>query len=482
MTTIAAMLGQCPCSGGGGSGAGGGISMFGGMVMFVLVVGLWQAINWTRLTWKRKGARAMKRLMKVSLVCLLAAALVGTASIEYGRHVAGAAETAAPAAPVARTGVPTLMDLGSSQCIPCKLMAPMLDGMKKELEGKLAVKFLDVNEKENLPLAKQFGIRLIPTQIFVDAEGKELWRHEGYISRYGILDKFRELGYAFAAEALKPAFNRLEAKADERPKEKVCQFCDGDIDAKTLVTVKTGKGDVRLCSPHCYFIMYSCLLEDKTGFEKKVSVTDWASGKAVPLTDAAFLYGLNAKTGRPWTKAFADRAAAEKQCAAEGGSVLSLAVLQAKELANRCGFCDRCGYAEDMALVKIEGVHSWGCCSHCAMGVAARTGRDLEVHQPDRLTGEMVIVKTLGGYVASIEPPTAVAWFGKRKNAEGKYVSAGCFHQGFFTSLENLKQWAEANPTETGHSISIDQSLGDKLKMTPAQIAKACKMGECAPK
>ena len=426
----------------------------------------------------------MNKVGKLALIGLVVIAIAAVIGMSIGQSASTAAEPAAATKPaVARTGVPKLIDLGSKECIPCKLMAPILEEMKKDLAGKLQVEFTDVGLKENLPLAKQYGVKLIPTQVFLDAEGKELWRHEGYISRYGILDKFRELGYAFADEALKPAFSRLEpAKADDRAKEKVCFFCDGDIDAKTAVVVKTDKGDVRLCSPHCYFIMFSCLTEDKTGFEKRVSVTDWATGKAVPFTDAVYLYGLDEKTGRPWIRAFADRATAEKERASAGGSIIGWQVLQAKELAHRCGFCDRAVYPEDTALVKIDGVYSWGCCSHCAMGVAARTGKDIEVHQPDRLTGEMIVVRTLGGYVQSIEPATAVAWFGQRRTADGRYVSAGCFHQGFFASLDNLRKWAEQNPTEVGHMITIDQALGDKMKMTPAQIAGACKLGECSPK
>jgi len=425
----------------------------------------------------------MRGMGRVTLIGLAAVTIV-TAGIGFvGRQSVAAEPSAATKPAMARTGVPKLLDLGSTECIPCKMMWPVLEEMRKDFAGKMTVEFLDVGKKENLPLAKQHAINLIPTQIFLDAEGKELWRHEGYISRYGILDKFRELGYAFADEALKPSFSRMEAaKADDRPKDKVCHFCDGDIDAKTQVTVKTDKGDVRLCSPHCYFIMYSCLTEDKAGFEKKVSVTDWETGKAVPLTEAVFLYGLDAKTARPTIKAFAQRDAATKEMRTAGGNIVDWKVLQAKELAHRCGFCDRAVYPEDVALVKIEGVYSWGCCSHCAIGVAARTGKDIEVHQPDRLTGEMVVVKTLGGYVASVEPKTAVAWFGLRKGTDGKYGSAGCFHQGFFVNSDNLKKWVEQNPLEVGKMITIDQALGDKMKMTPAQIAKACKVGVCAPK
>jgi hypothetical protein len=113
--------------------------------------------------------------------------------------------------------------------------------------------------------------------------------------------------------------------------------------------------------------------------------------------------------------------------------------------------------------------------------VAARTGKDIEVRERDRLTDEPVVVKTAAGKVASLEPKTAVAWFGQKKSADGKWVSAGCFHQGFFTSPENLQKWLDGHPLETGKLISIQQALEDKMKLTPQQIGKACKIGECKP-
>jgi hypothetical protein len=94
----------------------------------------------------------------------------------------------------------------------------------------------------------------------------------------------------------------------------------------------------------------------------------------------------------------------------------------------------------------------------------------------------MIVVKTAGGSVASLEPKAAVAWFGLRKAPDGKFVSAGCFHQGFFVNEDNLKKWVEQNPTESGKAISIAQALADKMKLTAQQIQKACKIGECAPK
>ena len=209
-------------------------------------------------------------------------------------------------------------------------------------------------------------------------------------------------------------------------------------------------------------------------------MTDWATGKPIAASQAMFLYNLDSQTGRPIIKAFGDKIQSDQ--AASGGIVINWQALQEKELSNRCGFCDRACYPQDAAKVVAGGVHTYGCCSHCALGVAARTGLDIEVHERDRLTGEPVTVKTLNGKVASLEPRTAVAWFGQRKKPDGTWGSAGCFHQGFFVTLDNLKKWVEQNPYETGRMISIQQALANKMKLSPQQIQKACKIGECVPK
>jgi len=379
-------------------------------------------------------------------------------------------------------GLPRMVDLGADKCIPCKMMAPILKELKSEYEGTLIVDFIDV--WKNPDEGPKYGIKLIPTQIFFDASGKERFRHEGFISKEDILAKWKELGVDLAGSgAQSPAFERLTAaQADNRARDQICYMCDGDINAKTLVTVQTDKGPVRLCSPHCYFIMYSCLTENKTDFEKKVSVTDWATGKLMPATNAVYVYDMDGETGRPVVKAFADNDKAEAEQKTTSGSVIGWAILKDKELTTRCGFCDRAVYPQDAARVIAGGLHTWGCCSHCALGVAARTGNNIEVHEKDRLTGEEIIVKTLQGKVASLEPATAVVWFGQRQKPDGTWGSAGCFHQGFFVTAQNLEKWVEQNPYETGRLISISQALADKMKLSPQQIQKACKIGECVPK
>lgn len=88
--------------------------------------------------------------------------------------------------------LPRLVDLGAKKCIPCKQMIPVLAALTNEYAGRLEVVFIDV--WENRDAGKPYGIRIIPTQIFYDGSGKELFRHEGYWSKEAILAKFQELG------------------------------------------------------------------------------------------------------------------------------------------------------------------------------------------------------------------------------------------------------------------------------------------------
>lgn len=92
-------------------------------------------------------------------------------------------------------GLPKLIDLGADKCIPCKMMAPVLEELKNQYEGKLEVKFIDV--WKNPEEGDRYRIRVIPTQIFTDEKGNELYRHEGFMSKQDILDKWNELGYRF---------------------------------------------------------------------------------------------------------------------------------------------------------------------------------------------------------------------------------------------------------------------------------------------
>ncbi len=103
-----------------------------------------------------------------------------------------AAEANTEEAPQAQVRLPRLLDLGADKCIPCKMMAPILEGLKKEYTGRLQVDFIDV--WKNPEAGKQYGIRAIPTQIFYDLDGKEFHRHTGFMGKEDLLATFRKKG------------------------------------------------------------------------------------------------------------------------------------------------------------------------------------------------------------------------------------------------------------------------------------------------
>jgi thioredoxin 1 len=129
----------------------------------------------------------MKNKLKWFLRCCLI--LVGLAS---GATTVAYAETNVDfnALPVA--GMVTMIDLGAKKCIPCKMMAPIMEKMEEKYVGKAAIVFIDV--WENPEQARRFGIRGIPTQIFYDANGKEMMRHVGFMPEEAIVQTLSQLG------------------------------------------------------------------------------------------------------------------------------------------------------------------------------------------------------------------------------------------------------------------------------------------------
>jgi thioredoxin 1 len=83
----------------------------------------------------------------------------------------------------------TFIELGSVNCIPCKAMQPIMKSVEKKYGEQLKVIFYDVWKEDQQQYAEKYGIRLIPTQVFLDDRGKEIFRHEGFFAE-GELDKF----------------------------------------------------------------------------------------------------------------------------------------------------------------------------------------------------------------------------------------------------------------------------------------------------
>ncbi len=132
----------------------------------------------------------MNRFAKAGVVL---AVLAGVGGIFAARRADRAARAGlAPAAPAAARSLPRLVDVGADRCIPCKAMAPVLEQLRADYAGRLEVTFVDVWRSPEL--AEPYAVRIIPTQIFFGADGRELARHQGFMSRDEILAQWKALG------------------------------------------------------------------------------------------------------------------------------------------------------------------------------------------------------------------------------------------------------------------------------------------------
>jgi thiol-disulfide isomerase/thioredoxin len=91
-----------------------------------------------------------------------------------------------------RSGKPTLVEFGATGCVPCDMMQPILDNLRKDYPDKLNVVFIHVGEEQ--VLASRFGIQAIPVQVFYDAQGKEVFRHTGFLAENEVTKQLVKMG------------------------------------------------------------------------------------------------------------------------------------------------------------------------------------------------------------------------------------------------------------------------------------------------
>ena len=101
---------------------------------------------------------------------------------------------ASPSAPVPVPDTVTMVDLGATACIPCKMMAPIIEELEAEYRGKAAIIFIDV--WKNPDEGKKFKVSMIPTQIFFDRAGNEVYRHSGFMDKKTIVAQLAQMGVA----------------------------------------------------------------------------------------------------------------------------------------------------------------------------------------------------------------------------------------------------------------------------------------------
>jgi thioredoxin 1 len=109
--------------------------------------------------------------MRVPQVVLILALFIATQSVIPQKKSSARIEKKNPI---------TFVELGSVNCIPCRQMQPVMKAIEKKYGDKVKVVFYDVRTPEQGKYAEQYHIRLIPTQVFLDAAGKEFFRHEGF--------------------------------------------------------------------------------------------------------------------------------------------------------------------------------------------------------------------------------------------------------------------------------------------------------------
>ena len=136
---------------------------------------------------KRQVIGLISALLCVSLL------MVGILVVRHQRLADAAAETRQEAAIAAAAApLPKMLDLGSPGCKACQQMAPALEELKRELRGKVIVQF--VNLDKNPSYTAKYDLVALPTQIFLDAKGEEIGRHEGTLTKAQALARLKALG------------------------------------------------------------------------------------------------------------------------------------------------------------------------------------------------------------------------------------------------------------------------------------------------
>jgi thioredoxin 1 len=123
---------------------------------------------------------------------VVVALLLGVVGVLAAKRTGSASESGGATALAATRQLPRLVDVGADKCIPCKAMAPILEQLRADYTGRLEVTFVDVWKASQL--AEPYGVRIIPTQIFFGEDGRELARHQGFMSRDEILAQWKALG------------------------------------------------------------------------------------------------------------------------------------------------------------------------------------------------------------------------------------------------------------------------------------------------
>ncbi len=134
-----------------------------------------------------------KALIAVAAIGMVAVAVVALRpDVEPAASDANDAHTGPVAADQPYKPLPSLVEFSAGDCGPCKAMEPILEELAREYEGRFRIETMDIWKRPTA--GEEHRIRMYPTQIFYDAMGNELFRHEGFFSKEDILAQWTELG------------------------------------------------------------------------------------------------------------------------------------------------------------------------------------------------------------------------------------------------------------------------------------------------
>lgn len=134
----------------------------------------------------RPGKQHIAVVMKVFLIVIL------FTGCTQQRDSAEVKQGTVASKQVERPALPTMLELGSEGCIPCEKMKPVMAQLTEDYGEKIHIEFHDVKKEQEI--AKDYRVRLIPTQVFLKADGTEFFRHEGFFAKDEIVQVFRDMG------------------------------------------------------------------------------------------------------------------------------------------------------------------------------------------------------------------------------------------------------------------------------------------------
>jgi thioredoxin 1 len=88
----------------------------------------------------------------------------------------------------------TFVELGSVRCIPCQQMQPVMKSVEEKYGSQVKVVFHDVWTEAGAPYAQKYGIEAIPTQVFLDENGQEYFRHVGFFPEEELVKVLQQKG------------------------------------------------------------------------------------------------------------------------------------------------------------------------------------------------------------------------------------------------------------------------------------------------